>query len=367
MLSQKFMSPKMFILLNDRYSRVLVRRAGPGRSVYTALGAVPDENVHSAAFLRPKEGSFRHIEGSLRSAKEKLCVQVNLFYSDQRPMVWCIGQLNPYTPTVAAKHWRRGRSKASKGPSQYGKLVVFRPLLGGPHYQVLDARRLRPGNRGRDFFFHIALYIKIVMMIFFRISEISKIKNFEPKKTFNRHFLYLSKLAQKWSKCIFSKSIFLSPYFLSPPNCAWTESHCRSLPGYQIWQELGPRVSELEGIGLSSEKFRNCPLRAQFWPLGVVNYMVPGRICPASFGFLRPNIRKFCLSACFRKGLRGGTWNVPRRTWRHVMHIIVVPALWCIEWVWTRPDLLEFVPHVNAWCRLRSPLGRPAAVLCGAA
>ena len=33
-----------------------------------------------------------------------------------------------------------------------------------------------------------------------------------------------------------------------------------------------------------------------------------------------------------------GTWNVPRDTWRHVTHTIVVPALWRIEWAWSRPD-----------------------------
>ena len=63
-----------------------------------------------------------------------------------------------------------------------------------------------------------------------------------------------------------------------------------------------------------------------------------GSTYPASLGSLRSALRKCCPSACFRKGSRGGTWNVPRDTWRHVTHTIVVPALWRIEWAWSRPD-----------------------------
>ena len=63
-----------------------------------------------------------------------------------------------------------------------------------------------------------------------------------------------------------------------------------------------------------------------------------GCIYPENSGSLRSPLPKFCPSACFRKGSRGGTWNVPRDTWRHVMHTIVVPALWRIEWAWSRPD-----------------------------
>ena len=63
-----------------------------------------------------------------------------------------------------------------------------------------------------------------------------------------------------------------------------------------------------------------------------------GRTYPASLGSLWSPLRKFCPSACFRKGSRGGTWNVPRDMWRHVTHTIVVPALWRIEWAWSRPD-----------------------------
>ena len=29
---------------------------------------------------------------------------------------------------------------------------------------------------------------------------------------------------------------------------------------------------------------------------------------------------------------------MPSDTWRHVTHTIVVPALWRIEWAWSRPD-----------------------------
>ena len=65
---------------------------------------------------------------------------------------------------------------------------------------------------------------------------------------------------------------------------------------------------------------------------------IPGRTYPASLRSLRSPLRKFCPSACFRKGSRGGTWNVPRDKWRHVTHAIVVPALWRIEWAWSLPD-----------------------------
>ena len=40
----------------------------------------------------------------------------------------------------------------------------------------------------------------------------------------------------------------------------------------------------------------------------------------------------------FAKGSRGGTWHVPRGTWRHVANAIVVPALWRIFWCLSRPD-----------------------------
>ena len=58
---------------------------------------------------------------------------------------------------------------------------------------------------------------------------------------------------------------------------------------------------------------------------------------------------KFRVSATFRskiwsflygfaKGSRGGTWHVPRGTWRHVTNAIVVPALWRIFWCLSRPN-----------------------------
>ena len=63
-----------------------------------------------------------------------------------------------------------------------------------------------------------------------------------------------------------------------------------------------------------------------------------GRTYPENLGSLRSPLPKFCPSACFRKGSRGGMWKMPRDTWRHVTHTIVVPALWRIEWAWSRPD-----------------------------
>ena len=62
-----------------------------------------------------------------------------------------------------------------------------------------------------------------------------------------------------------------------------------------------------------------------------------------------PTLKVSCLCDLFRsktlsslygfaKGSRGGTWHVPRGTWRHVTNAIVVPALWRIFWCLSRPD-----------------------------
>ena len=57
-------------------------------------------------------------------------------------------------------------------------------------------------------------------------------------------------------------------------------------------------------------------------------------------GALAATFRSKILSSqyCFAKGSRGGTWHVPRGTWRHVTNAIVVPALWRIFWCLSRPD-----------------------------
>ena len=53
----------------------------------------------------------------------------------------------------------------------------------------------------------------------------------------------------------------------------------------------------------------------------------------------------------FAKGSRGGTWHVPRGTWRHVTNAIVVPALWRIFWCLSRPDrtIRSGVIHESPW------------------
>ena len=54
---------------------------------------------------------------------------------------------------------------------------------------------------------------------------------------------------------------------------------------------------------------------------------------------------------CFAKGSRGGTWHVPRGTWRHVTNAIVVPALWRIFWCLSRPNrtVRSGVIHKSPW------------------
>ena len=57
--------------------------------------------------------------------------------------------------------------------------------------------------------------------------------------------------------------------------------------------------------------------------------------------------KKVSSSCCFGKGSRGGTWHVPRATWRHVTNAIVVPALWRIEWCLSGPDRLRRSGAIN--------------------
>ena len=57
--------------------------------------------------------------------------------------------------------------------------------------------------------------------------------------------------------------------------------------------------------------------------------------------------KKVSSSCCFAKGSRGGTWHVPRGTWRHVTNAIVVPALWRIFWCRSRPDRLRRSGVIN--------------------
>ena len=57
--------------------------------------------------------------------------------------------------------------------------------------------------------------------------------------------------------------------------------------------------------------------------------------------------KKVSSSCCFAKGSRGGTWHVPRGTWRHVTNAIVVPALWRIEWCLSGQDRLRRSGAIN--------------------
>ena len=102
---------------------------------------------------------------------------------------------------------------------------------------------------------------------------------------------------------------------------------------------IGQRVSELEGIRL---KNGNVPWGHNFDPSGS---SLTWHVYPTGVHLLW----KFRVSAtffsntlsseyCFAKGSRGGTWHVPRGTWRHVTNAIVVPALWRIFWCLSRPD-----------------------------
>ena len=57
-------------------------------------------------------------------------------------------------------------------------------------------------------FFNFALYIKIVMRgIFFRISKISKIQNFDPQKFLNTIFLYFVKIGPEMMKMKFFENL----------------------------------------------------------------------------------------------------------------------------------------------------------------
>ena len=94
---------------------------------------------------------------------------------------------------------------------------------------------------------------------------------------------------------------------------------------------------------------------AQFWPDWVVTYMA--RVSHRG----APTLKVSCLcdffsntlssQYCFAKGSRGGTWHVPRGTWRHVTNAIVVRALWRIFWCLSRPDrtIRSAAIHKSPW------------------
>ena len=108
------------------------------------------------------------------------------------------------------------------------------------------------------------------------------------------------------------------------------------------WHQFGVnRSNGFRARGHKAEK-RNRALRAQFWPDRVVTYMahIPHQGAP-SLKVWALGLFPFGLypgQSVFAKGSRGGTWHVPRSTWRHVTNAIVVPALWRIFWCLLRPD-----------------------------
>ena len=102
---------------------------------------------------------------------------------------------------------------------------------------------------------------------------------------------------------------------------------------------IGLRVSELGGIRLKNEIV---PWGHNFDPSGssLTWHVYPiGVHLPWKFhvsATFRSKIWSFLYG--FAKGSRGGTWHVPRGTWRHVTNAIVVPALWRIFWCLSRPN-----------------------------
>ena len=112
--------------------------------------------------------------------------------------------------------------------------------------------------------------------------------------------------------------------------------------------KFGQRVSELEGIRL---KNGIVPCGHNFDPTGssLTRHIRHTRVhLPCKFWVSATvSSKKVSSSCCFAKGSRGGTWHVPRGTWRHVTNAIVVPALWRIEWCLSGPDRLRRSGAIN--------------------
>ena len=102
---------------------------------------------------------------------------------------------------------------------------------------------------------------------------------------------------------------------------------------------IGLRVSELDAIRLKNEivlwGHNFDPIESSLtWHVYPTWVHLPWKFrVSATF---RSKIWSFLYG--FAKGSRGGTWHVPRGTWRHVTNAIVVPALWRIFWCLLRPD-----------------------------
>ena len=115
---------------------------------------------------------------------------------------------------------------------------------------------------------------------------------------------------------------------------------------------IGLRFSELEDIRLKNEIV---PCGHNFDPIetSLTKAHIPHRGAPTlkvwALGLLPFGLYPGAID--FAKGSRGGTWHVPRGTWRHVTNAIVVPALWRIFWCLSRPDrtIRSGVIHESPW------------------
>ena len=109
--------------------------------------------------------------------------------------------------------------------------------------------------------------------------------------------------------------------------------------------KFGRASSKGVGDRVQKAEMQKCALRAHFCTLGAVRphgtQVRPRPFWPESLGSRRPPVWAVAVLENFSKGLRGGTWQVTRGTWRHVTNAIVAPALWRIFWCLSRPDQLR--------------------------
>ena len=117
------------------------------------------------------------------------------------------------------------------------------------------------------------------------------------------------------------------------------DSACQGPPPVPNLVSLALMVSELEGIRLKNEIV---PWGHNFDPIELsLTWHVyhTGVHLPWKFRVSATFFSNTLSSVYgFAKGSRGGTWHVPRGTWRHVTNAIVVPTLWRIFWCLSRPN-----------------------------
>ena len=111
---------------------------------------------------------------------------------------------------------------------------------------------------------------------------------------------------------------------MDPPKFHNFKRPCYTAPLYQIGV---PRPNGVCARGHKAEK-RDCALRHNFDPTGssLTWHIRRTRVhlpCKFQVSATVPS-KKVSSSCCFAKGSRGGTWHVPRGTWRHVTNAIVV-------------------------------------------